>query len=671
MFKITRNEANRTLILLALVLLPIVVLFTILATALACSEYWSLYRERQRLLRSGESGHTRRARSDVPCLSSSSESSKASTKRSESSDGDADTYMKPVLLREHFTTEIHLFLRQDNTAIPAAQPLHIAKQLLSAVSEATTTPSSESYAHPYAIPGRTPSDAIQSKGNIALGEQHSAKDSTKRGNFFRVAEALDFNKQRHSSPGPIHSFYRRRNNLDKELRRWLELTVGPQNPQLRPYTLPMPLPITSAKIDIIADAMKISPRDGLFTWAAVEISADVSNLDGDLETQIGCEVPLDIMILVDNSANVSPVLLKGARNIVLHLVSSLDILVDKLAIGCISADPEQNLQLLLPLSRSEDLTRVRTSKALYEASNLLLKYSSRGVLRHVFVITANSGIALSEMTMNISNRVRFHTISPEPVLGIWASKPMYGRHLSASFDDEAEKESVHASKENLRKIIRHLRFGLNPGVPSNLSIGLSGKNGCDIEAVLGETNCKNFRPGENWALLVKIRAISEAPKVFAGHRGRYESICRHGDTLAKNQTGNDVDHMIDQPHGLHGSSDRALAENIFTVSLKHSHSALSDSTAIKLENKCEITRFPRSNSVVGQKGRRAIHKDARELYDQEHILQGRTKPIHLSRHIDSDNSAGSDQENNSSEWICVHSPSHLSPSRGDGWSWVR
>ncbi|EER42523.1 predicted protein [Histoplasma capsulatum var. duboisii H88] len=101
MFKVTRSEANRNLILLALVLVPIVLLFAIFATALACSEYWSLYRERRRLRRAGNNGYSKRIHSNAPWLSSSSESSNTSTKTSESSDGDADMYMKPVLLREH------------------------------------------------------------------------------------------------------------------------------------------------------------------------------------------------------------------------------------------------------------------------------------------------------------------------------------------------------------------------------------------------------------------------------------------------------------------------------------------------------------------------------------------------------------------------------------------
>ncbi|OAX82118.1 hypothetical protein ACJ72_03532 [Emergomyces africanus] len=559
MFKVTRNEANRTIILLALVLVPIVVLFTILATALACSEYWSLYRERQRLLRSGESGHTTRTRSDVPCLSSSSESSKASTKRSESSDGDANMYMKPGLY-ERSPSGINHTVRR-----------------------------------------------IPSKGGI----------------FALVAEAIDFNKQRYSSPAPVNRgfsvghtrpIYREPNSANDHpylpnhiIRERISTNLIASRVQSRRRTPPLArtnlcvpknhnyvhtrfpchVPITSAKLDITMDAMKISAHEDLVTWAAVEISATVSNLDSDLKTQIGCEVPLDIMIHVDNSEHVAS-FIKRACNTVLPLVSAMDILVDRLAIGCISADPEQNLQLLLPLSTCnleilDGLLRsIQTIRleALHEASNLPLRHSSSGALRHMFVITANSGISLSEMTANITNRVRFHTISPEPILGTWAFKPMDGGHPFAYFDDEEDKESVQAIKNNLKKIIRHLRYGLHPGALPNLSIGLNGQNGYDIEAVLGETKRKTMRPGDKWTLLVKIKAISEARKVFFV-----------GDSFTKNQVGSDVDRTINRHPRLLGSCDRALAENIFTVSLEYSHSTLSDSAAIKLENECEITRF--------------------------------------------------------------------------------
>ncbi|PGH07156.1 hypothetical protein GX51_01943 [Blastomyces parvus] len=751
MFRITRSEANRNLILLALVLVPIVVLFTILATALACAEYWSLYRERRRLLRSSNNRYSRRAHSNAHWLSSSSESStasNASTKRSESSDGDA------VMSSGHNQP----CPEEDRTTIPATLPLRIFKQRLPTVPEATSTIYSKSCAPPYAIPRRHSSYAIRrplwlstapqystlqvkqdslrsskshnietrslfdlpllsfrsfSSNRASMDEELNERSRSEENNvmpripsksriFARVAQVLDFSKSGHSSLGPASSGYSRLNRptrvytepnspnvhrypLDHKVREPIStrLTAPPEKFGQRtpPFArtnlcvpkhrnnvhtrFSCPLPITSAKIDITMDAMKISAREDFFTWAAVEISANV-NWERELETQIGCEVPLDIMVLLDNSASMPPALLKGACNTVLHLASSMDMLLDRLAIGCISADPEQNLQLLLPLSACNlDVIRgllqsvqifewpgvepnlTRTSKALHEASNLLLRYSSRGALRHVFVVTANLGISLSEITTNIRSRVRFHTISPEPVLVVSASEPMDGWHLSASFDDEEENDGVHALRDNLKKVMRHLRFGLDPGVLSNLSIGLDGQNGCDIEAILGETKCKALRPGEKWTLLVKIKAVS----------GAMEELSVHGDRT-QNPIDNDVDHMIDQLHGLLRPSNRADSEKIFNVNLQHSHSALSGSV-IKLESKCEITHLPRNNSVFGKRVRQALRTDVRELYAEVNAVQGRVKPIHsmhLSSHLDGDTRTKSEQGKNSRERSFTSSP---------------
>ena len=93
MLAVKRGEANRTLVIIALVLVPIVLLFGILFLVLACSEYWSLHRQRLRRLCCFGQRH-KRSRSD-PSWGSSS------TKQSDSSEGGADFYHRAVQLREH------------------------------------------------------------------------------------------------------------------------------------------------------------------------------------------------------------------------------------------------------------------------------------------------------------------------------------------------------------------------------------------------------------------------------------------------------------------------------------------------------------------------------------------------------------------------------------------
>jgi hypothetical protein len=93
MLKGKRSETDRTLIIIALVLVPIALLFSILFIALACSEYWSLHKGQASRLCCRRRAH-KRSRSD-PSWGSSS------TKRSESSEGDTDMYQSPAWPREH------------------------------------------------------------------------------------------------------------------------------------------------------------------------------------------------------------------------------------------------------------------------------------------------------------------------------------------------------------------------------------------------------------------------------------------------------------------------------------------------------------------------------------------------------------------------------------------
>ncbi|PGG97470.1 hypothetical protein AJ79_09190 [Helicocarpus griseus UAMH5409] len=494
---------------------------------------------------------------------------------------------------------------------------------------------------------------------------------SKGGIFTRVAKVLDFNRQRQASRGsgdfdnhPARSQTETSSEDGGNAQNYLSESIGREpismNPtvysqEYGPRTPPLnrpnlcvakhrsqvhtrfscPLPITSAKINISMDALKISTIEDLFTWIAVEISAKVGNLDGDTSTQSCCEVPLDIIILVDNSANMTPDLLKGACNIATHVASSMDILLDRVALGCISADPEQNLQLLLPLGTcNPDITReavqsiyayrlqrdepsqARTSKALYEASNLILRYSSRGALRHIFIITANSGIVLPELTANMSSRIRFHTISPEPVFAMRTPELMNGWHLSAGFDEE-ENTDRHALKDSLKQVMRHLRMGLDPGVLSNLSIGLSGENGCDVEAILGEMKRDILRPGEKWTILVKVKPVSGKKNLPASHGDDAQNASGAENSLPQNDDENNVDQMIDQLHGLLSSTDRALAENILTVTLKHNHSALPGTAVVRMERKCEIACFPRKDSISCNKIGKTAQKDAPKLCDEE------------------------------------------------------
>ena len=64
---------------------------------------------------------------------------------------------------------------------------------------------------------------------------------------------------------------------------------------------PRGLPITSAKMELTMDALKIGAGEDLSTWVAVEIAAKINNVCVEPHGQVGGDVPLDAMILVHNS----------------------------------------------------------------------------------------------------------------------------------------------------------------------------------------------------------------------------------------------------------------------------------------------------------------------------------------------------------------------------------
>jgi hypothetical protein len=93
----TSKTSNDTVIILALVLVPIIVLFTILGVALAFSEYWNAgisFCLRCKCLRWRTSREPKRSRSDPPRFSTS-------TKGSLGTDIDSEMYQKAVELQVH------------------------------------------------------------------------------------------------------------------------------------------------------------------------------------------------------------------------------------------------------------------------------------------------------------------------------------------------------------------------------------------------------------------------------------------------------------------------------------------------------------------------------------------------------------------------------------------
>lgn len=294
----------------------------------------------------------------------------------------------------------------------------------------------------------------------------------------------------------------------------------------------------------------------------------------------------------------SPEFLKGACRNAFYVASSLDILTDRVAVGCMSTSPGENMNLLLPLEthRIETLSNVfrslpafqllrddptRLSGTLMEASASLLQHSGRSALCHLFFITTCSAVSMPD---GLDERLRFHTISPENSVMITAPTLIRGWHLSASLDNDVVETSL---KSNLQLVVKHLRTGIDSGVLSNLSLDLTPAEGYEVIALLGDTKRKSLRPGESWTMLVKI----QEQRFGAGSNSSDSFFSASSDSLVikESMDTEELDNMIDQLHGMLQPIDNQTGANtVATATVVYANSCFNSSTSLRTEEKCEL-----------------------------------------------------------------------------------
>lgn len=299
--------------------------------------------------------------------------------------------------------------------------------------------------------------------------------------------------------------------------------------------------------------------------------------------------------------------LQGACKNVFHLASALDTLVDRIAIGCISSDPTHNLDLLMPLGScnfetiyttfyslpslqrpNQEADGSRLCDALREASNWLLRQSSRGSLRQIFVLTPQSKISITDGCR--PELLRLHTISPAPIVDILNSQAFYGWHVCTTFSQDADREAEDLLKQNLKQLVGYLRLGMDPGVLSNLMVNLKTTPGTEVKTCLVNTMRRRLRPGESWSMLFRI--------VTAGKVRVEEAIKSvNAEQYIDGEYGQevDVDGMIDEIQGMLGQQETCF-ENVLAATVEYGHSAYPKDTVLKTTGKCDIAEIPPPDS---------------------------------------------------------------------------
>ncbi|KAM5451611.1 hypothetical protein McanCB49686_005674 [Microsporum canis] len=320
---------------------------------------------------------------------------------------------------------------------------------------------------------------------------------------------------------------------------------------------PQHIQITSADMSLTVNAVKSSHVQDGSTWITAVVSASIDDSMGgmDINGRPSADIPLDIMILVDNSLDTARILFRSLP------------------------------AFQLPHGES---SRSRFAGAIKEASNYLIRHSSRGALCHMFLVTAGSTVLIPGDCNG--DKLRYHTISPENAMMIRSQQSLEGWHIGTSFDNEECNLIASTFKEKLQFVIKHLRVGVDSGYLNDLSLRLEAGPGSHIEAILGDITRDTLRLGESWAILVKIKPTPGLENAIGGGPAP-----RFGDDEPYTPSESTVDRMIDQLQGmLKPGVYTTESEYYISATLEYKHSALSDNTVIMTKGKCIIPSFHRT-----------------------------------------------------------------------------
>ncbi|EGD99248.1 hypothetical protein TESG_06515 [Trichophyton tonsurans CBS 112818] len=342
--------------------------------------------------------------------------------------------------------------------------------------------------------------------------------------------------------------------------------------------MPRHIPITSAAVKLVPNSLKSSLGQDNSTWISAVITASINDFSSgvNINGPYDADIPLDVMILVDNSLDTVEILFRSLP------------------------------AFQLPHGES---SRSRLAGAIKEASNYLIRHSSKGASCHMFLVSAGSTVLIPGESNG--DKLRYHTISPENSMMINSRQSLEGWHIGTNFGSEEQSSVDLTFRSKLQFAIQHLRIGVDSGYLHDLELQLEAGPDSEIEAILGDTNRSVLRLGESWTVLVRVKPITEL-------QGPFNSGPNTANSENEPHTPNEstVDQMIDQLQGMLKPASYPLNnEYHITASLEYKHSAFPGNTILLTRNKFTVPRFrkavtwddsvkpsaPRSNSAISHR----------------------------------------------------------------------
>ena len=338
---------------------------------------------------------------------------------------------------------------------------------------------------------------------------------------------------------------------------------------------------------------------------AVDIERSVYNA-ARTEAQLVSPVPLDVVVVVDNSIYSSPTTLIASCDLTIFLASILDPARDMLAVFCTYQTSSTSFQKPSdPLLRSANVTKIRTAvdaieacltkpgrnylRDLLDKAQGLLDQASRPpndrreASRHIFVFTANTsdvdGTALEHET-------QVHVVCPGCVP--WRGRtnaPTHGWYLTAQYNHQAKVDNPHAKapddplRSSFRALVSQARIGYHPDKFTNFKVSFKARAYCSIKYLIGTTELSELRPGE-------IRTVFVSVKI--GNIGKGASVLTRFPRGLKTSSGN-----LDLEKELQMMLDD-LGVPIVSSKARYTHSALPSGTVCELKRDVTL-RSPISN----------------------------------------------------------------------------
>lgn len=306
-----------------------------------------------------------------------------------------------------------------------------------------------------------------------------------------------------------------------------------------PYAYPPypPSSILKVRLSTQVEVAHLEVGEEKVVWVAVTATAEAILREEDVPM-----VPLNIVVVLDNSAYTSTESLKAANRAILDMAGELRHPKDRLAIICTSpAHPWKDTRsgyTLRPLS-PVDLTGIQKDlrlaaharpdiapqnlnidQTLADAFYLLANgddmEATGGEYCHVVIVTANPGSCSSKL--GSSAPVLVHILQP-------ASVPWYHADPLVTGHFIADNTSGPGMKDRMRDMLLHARAKANPGTVYDIHISLESiSEKCKILEIIGQQHFANMVVGQLVNILCKVKVTQDSASTATSAASKVDAL---------------------------------------------------------------------------------------------------------------------------------------------------